>query len=290
MTESARVRNGNDSYLTNFDYNADRYGLQVQRLKVGERFNPEVGFLRRTDFVRNFAEARFSPRPARGHMKAVRRFIYSAGIDYIENNQGRLDYRQQEAQFQIEFFNSDRVNIDYTRNYEFVPKAFAIVPDVMIAAGGYTYQSVLVSYFMGSQHTVSGILSFQQGSLYGGTKRTLSLGGGRDSGGRIELTTRLALEPNFSLNWLTLPVGKFTNSVISERTTYTISPHMFISALTQYNSTTRTFSTNARFRWEFRPGSEMFVVYSDARDTASEGFLPVFNRAFIVKINRLLRF
>ena len=134
-TEKAGVRDGNVSYLTNFDYNADRYGIQIQRLKVGEQFNPEVGFLRRTDFVRNFTEARFSPRPARGHMKAVRRFIYSAGIDYIENNQGRLDYRQQEAQFQIEFFNSDRVNIDYTRNYEFVPKAFAIVPDVMVPAG-----------------------------------------------------------------------------------------------------------------------------------------------------------
>ena len=112
----------------------------------------------------------------------------------------------------------------------------------------------------------------------------MSLGGGRDGGGRIESTTKLALEPNFSLNWVTLPAAEFTNSVISERTTYTISPHMFVSALTQYNSASRTFSTNARFRWEFRPGSEMFVVYSDARDTASEGFLPVFNRAFILKI------
>ena len=37
-------------------------------------------------------------------------------------------------------------------------------------------------------------------------------------------------------------------------------------------------------------GSEMFIVYSDARDTAAEGFLPVFNRAFIVKVNRLVRF
>ena len=48
-TEKSGVQNGNGSYLTRFDYNTDRYGLQVERLTVGERFNPEVGFLRRND-------------------------------------------------------------------------------------------------------------------------------------------------------------------------------------------------------------------------------------------------
>ena len=66
---------------------------------------------------------------------------------------------------------------------------------------------------------------------------------------------------------------------------------MFVSALTQYNTSSRTLSINARFRWEYSPGSELFVVYSDARDTEDMGgFLPVVNRAFVVKINRLFRF
>ncbi|MDP6579424.1 MAG: DUF5916 domain-containing protein, partial [Vicinamibacterales bacterium] len=46
---------GNDrSYRAQFDYRGDRYGLQVERLVVDEHFNPEVGFLRRSDFQRNF--------------------------------------------------------------------------------------------------------------------------------------------------------------------------------------------------------------------------------------------
>ena len=182
------------------------------------------------------------------------------------------------------------MTIDYTRDYEFIPKPFAIASSVTVPAGGYTNQNLITSYVIGSQHRLSGIVFFQQGSLYGGDKRTLGLGGGRDSGGRIELTPQLALEPNFSLNWVTLPWGKFTTSVIAERMTYTISPRMFVSALTQYSSSNHTLSTNARFRWEYRPGSELFVVYSDGRDTALDGFPPVVNRAFIIKINRLLRF
>ena len=75
-TRTPAVRSDDASYLGHFDYNTDRYGAQLEHLYVGGGFNPEVGFLRRTDFTRQYAEARFSPRPARTHMKAVRRFVY----------------------------------------------------------------------------------------------------------------------------------------------------------------------------------------------------------------------
>jgi hypothetical protein len=105
----------------------------------------------------------------------------------------------------------------------------------------------------------------------------------------VEITTQLAIEPSFSYNWVDLPYGRFTTSVVTERTTYTITPRMFVSALMQYSSSTQAFSTNARFRWEYQPGSEFFVVYSDVRDTVPIGFPQVINRAFIVKINKLFR-
>jgi hypothetical protein len=279
------VGDGNESYLTNFNYNEDRYGLQLEHLKVGEQFNPEVGFLRRSDLVRDFVQARFSPRPAPNTMKAIRRFVYQASLEYLENNAGRLDFREQSASFGLEFLSSDRFTVEYSRDYEFIPRRFAIASNVTVPIGGYTYQNVQASYAMGNQHKFSGTVSYQYGSLYDGTKQTLGL-----NTGRLEVTPQFQVEPSFSLNWVDLPWGKFTSSVITERTTYTFAPRMFVSALTQYNSATHTVSINARFRWEYRPGSEMFVVYSDGRDTQLDGFLPVVNRAFIVKINRLLRF
>ena len=55
-------------------------------------------------------------------------------------------------------------------------------------------------------------------------------------------------------------------------------------------SSDRTFSSNLRYRWEYRPGSELFVVYTDERDTLGAGFPILRNRAFVLKINRLFRF
>ena len=65
---------------------------------------------------------------------------------------------------------------------------------------------------------------------------------------------------------------------------------MFTSALVQYNSVSRSVSANVRLRWEYQPGSELFIVYNEQRDTQPTGFPQLSNRAFIVKINRLFRF
>ena len=60
--------------------------------------------------------------------------------------------------------------------------------------------------------------------------------------------------------------------------------------LMQYNSSIRAVSTNARLRWEYRPGSELFIVYNEERNTLTPSFPALNNRAFIVKVNRLFRF
>ena len=52
-----------DSYQGRFDYGADRYGAQLEYLKVGDNFNPEVGFVRRDDFDRIFGAAALQPAP-----------------------------------------------------------------------------------------------------------------------------------------------------------------------------------------------------------------------------------
>ena len=69
-----------------------------------------------------------------------------------------------------------------------------------------------------------------------------------------------------------------------------MTPRMFVAALVQYSSSTTSLSTNLRFRWEYQPGSELFVVYTEGRATLPEHAMPLENRGFVVKINRLLRF
>ena len=104
------------------------------------------------------------------------------------------------------------------------------------------------------------------------------------------MTPQLSVEPGLSFNRIALPEGRFTTQLVTTRTTYTVTPQMFISALLQYNSSNNSLGANVRFRWEYQPGSELFVVYNEQRDTLTPHFPELENRAFIIKINRLFRF
>ena len=73
------------------------------------------------------------------------------------------------------------------------------------------------------------------------------------------------MEPTYTVNWLDLPAASATTHLLGSRVTYTMTPRMFASALLQYNSVANTVAANARLRWEYRPGSELFVVYNDQR-------------------------
>ena len=48
-------------------------------------------------------------------------------------------------------------------------------------------------------------------------------------------------------------------------------------------------STNLRMRWEYQPGSEFFLVYSDGRTTVGPNYPELENRSIVVKLTKLLR-
>ena len=106
----------------------------------------------------------------------------------------------------------------------------------------------------------------------------------------MEVTSQLAVEPRVSINWVDLPVGRFTTRLLGSRVTYAVSTRAALSALVQYNSSNSTLSSNVRFRWEYRPGSDLFVVYSDGHEIVRPRPAMLQSRALVVKMTRLFRF
>ena len=283
-TRTPGLEGDDESYQAAFTYNGDRYALGVDHLLVGDNFNPEIGFLRRDDFRRTFVQAQFSPRPA--SIDAVRQFTWGGSLEYILNGAGQLESRVAQTSFGTEFENSDRFSVDLQRRYELLVDPFDISSDVSIPVGGHGFQDYYASYSMGAQRKISGTFSLQRGEFFDGDITAIGY-----SRGRIEITPQMSIEPSISVNRIALPGGRFTTKLATTRFTYTFTPRMFFSGLLQYNSSRDALSTNLRLRWEYQPGSELFVVYNDQRDTGLGRSFPILeNRAFIVKFTRLFRF
>jgi hypothetical protein len=294
-TATTGVTGDDQSYQGRFEYGADRYGARAEFLSVDRNFRPEVGFTRRTDINRSFGELRFSPRPTR--IKNVRKLTWTGSGEYVENGAGQVDARVLLGHFGSEFENSDQFSIDVTRDYELLRQPFtpAGSPSA-IASGGYTFSDAAVSYAFGAQRRVSGTISLRAGDYYNGTIRSVTAGPGPLSPGRVSILKQLSVEPTLSFTRIVLPDASFTTRLARARIDYGFSPLMFVSGLFQYSSADRAVSTNLRFRWEYAPGSELFLVYTDERATPDDRFdtpttiRGLKNRAFVIKATRLLRF
>ena len=277
------------SYQGKFEYGADRYGLQVDHLVVEDNFLPEVGFLRRDNFRRTYLSGRFSPRPQ--SIESVRQFSLEASIDYILTaDENYLETRQNIVAFQTEFESSDQLTFTATDNYELLVRPFTPPGSgFSIPVGGYSFADAQISYAIGQQRRINGQVAVKHGAYFDGGLTTVQL-----SQGRIGVLPQMSVEPTVSFNWVDTPYGKFQTNLAVTRVNYAFNPRMFFSGLLQYNSASNSFGSNLRLRWEYSPGSELFVVYTDDRDVTG-GLRPdrgwdLRNRGFVVKFNRLFRF
>jgi hypothetical protein len=270
------------SYRARFDYDADRLGVQIEQLAVGRNFKPEVGFLRRTDFIESLGQLRISRRPKT--WPSIRRINYEAALDYITNGDLELENRQARIGVRTELQNGDAWSVGYSSDFESLSDPFEIITGTFVPAGTYRSRTARGNYTLGTQRRFSGDISAAHGTFYDGDRTDLAYRG------RAELTSRLSVEPGISLNWVNLPTESFVATLLTGRATLSFTPRMLTAALVQYNSTTHQVTTNVRYRWEYRPLSELFIVYSDGRDTLERGFPTLTSRGLTVKITRLFRF
>ncbi|MGE3520176.1 MAG: DUF5916 domain-containing protein [Vicinamibacterales bacterium] len=271
------------SFRGRFEHLGDRYGVAVEHLGVDRGFEPSVGYTRRTDFRRSTAYARFSPRPRDSRL--VRKLTWEGTFTYYTDAaRTQVQNRSVDANFNVEFHSGDQAEVRYTHEYELLPVDFAIASGVTVAAGGYQSRSVRGTYWLNNRRRFAGRLRWRTGSFYDGTRQEASYTG------RVSIAPRFALEPGISLSWVDLPAGAFTARLLTNRFMFTPTPRMQVSSLVQKNLDTQQQSLSVRLRWEYILGSELFVVFSDGRDTSRPLGSQLLNRTFAVKITRLLRF
>jgi hypothetical protein len=276
-------RNGLDaSYRGQISYDADLVGGQVGHLVVGADYNPEIGFVRRRDFRQWNGSLRFSPRP---DVPWIRQLTFQTTASHLENERSG-DWESQDVggSFSTEFENSDRISFGYSYSREALVDT-ATISRANIVPGEYGFGQWDARFQMGPQRRIRGSLSVGYGDYFGGTLTSAGI-----RGGRVEVTPQISFEPSISFNWFRVAGGSFDQHVVVARLTYTFSPRAYVSGLAQYNSGSHAVSGNFRFRWEWAPGSELFLVYTEDRNTdVLDRWSTLNNRGLVIKVNRLLR-
>lgn len=274
----------NNTYGAQYNYNHDRYGLTAGHLYVAKGFTPEVGFVARDDLRQTSVSGRFSPRAKRA--SRVLQYSFTGGETYTANAANQLRTRVERAGFDVTFKSTQSVGVDVIHTRDILERTFQIVPAVGIPAGSYDFLSTSGSYSLATGKRVTGTFSASTGSFYGGTDRSTSYGG------RMAVTSRLAVEPSATFRWTDLPRGTFTTQQYRARMFFAFSPWMFLSGLLQYNTNSHIVATNLRLRWEYTPGSELFLAYNEEQtaDDPRAVVQGLRNRTLAFKFNKFVRF
>ena len=270
------------SYRAQLDYNADRYGVQVERVLADRNFNPRsdsCGGWRSNETPHISGSVLGRCRFPLSESSCGMSRTTTSRVRAATSNRGSARPRSGPS-----CRDRDAVGVEYALNYESIDRPFVLSSQVVVPVGDYSWPEVHLGYNFGPSRRASGFVNLETGSFYDGKRTGISTGRAR-----VEITPQLSVEPTITVNWVDLPTGSFTTALLSTRTTFSISPRMSAGALLQYNSDAATFNTNVRFRWEYRPGSDFFVVYTDNRDTTVRGFPAIRNRGFVVKLTRLFR-
>ena len=93
----------------------------------------------------------------------MRQLTSQGSLNYLTNNENRLDTREQTGFLQTEFTNSDVASVDYIDSFERLVRPFDVYPGRRIAPGLYDFQTWQFSYTGGQQRKISGEIVYESG-------------------------------------------------------------------------------------------------------------------------------
>lgn len=243
----------------NLEYNKREYLITWGHEYVGEGYDAQVGFVRRTNYYKIAPEFRYFFYPSGGPVNRANINFEFEQI-WMPGN-GKTD---QEIQFEtnFEFTNNSRGNISLNRQYIFLFSDFdptGTDSETLKENTEYTYYSLEASYNSDNSKRFSYRIRPYIGQYFNGWRY-----GTRGSiNYRVEPYGSVSLDYNFNLFDMPYLDENKTTVLLGPRFDFTFTKDIFLTAFFQYNSQSQNTNINTRFQWRFAPVSDFFLVYSD---------------------------
>ncbi len=236
------------------DYPNDLWDVYASYRRIGDGFDPSLGFVSRPGIQAWQANLTWLPRPGWTWLRYMRNELF---LNLFTDLAGAWEsYRVFTAPVNWRFESGDRVEINVAPEGERLREPFEIADSVVIPAGSYHWTRYRLEVQAADKRRVSAQLSWWFGDFYEGTldQYTLRVG--------LKPSATLTMELTGTRNVGRLPQGRFVQELLGSRLNVNLSPDLQVSAFVQYDNESRDVGSNTRLRWTFDPVGELFVVYN----------------------------
>nr|MDA3905637.1 DUF5916 domain-containing protein [Bacteroidales bacterium] len=245
----------NTAYDISLSFPNDWVEIDLGLNDVQANFNPEMGYIRRTNARRYRAEVQFNPRPkflgfARNlQIKPVEVSYY---LNSTTNELESINYEWRPMG--IMFKSGEFIEFNVQHNFDRLTESFEILDTISIPVGDYWDNRMEVQFRTYSGRAISARINASSGEFYTGTRKSIY------GGLTWNASKHWNLSGSWSRNYLYLSQGDATATEINARVSYAYSPKLNSGIFGQWNSEEEEVLLNFRFNWIPKIGSDFFLI------------------------------
>lgn len=255
LTRSPGRSSGDSNVGADVRYQTNWLEFEALRSKIGPNYNPEVGFVDRVGSNQSEVGLLLKQRQKTWNIREVQ---FEGFIFHAPDTRGVLQTQEWQATFRAEFNNGAYTDNDIAHVVtQRLTEPFNIYKNINIPVGVYHFTRHQLSYGSGRDRRFTFNLLNRFGTYY--------------DGHLIESTVRTNYRPSprFSLattaywNKFMLREGRFSVVLASVQANYSFSRFLTTSTLIQMDTANaQAASANIRLRYNYRPDSDLYVIYN----------------------------
>jgi len=245
---------------------------------VGKSFNPEVGFLPRSDFKRINPDLTYLFYPK---SKLINRHGPKLEFEGLWNETLGTTDRDINLGYIVRFNSLAELEVTQRNRYVYLFSNFDPTRSggAPLAAGtDYSYQNVLVEFRSNPRKKLNVGVVGEFGEYFTGSIQRIT----SQTGLRLGYLANISMNFNYARIRLPQPQRDADLILVGPRIDLTLTKDLFWTTFVQYNSQIDNMNINTRIQWRYAPVSDFFLVYTD--NYFPGDFLPK-QRSLVFKLN-----
>jgi hypothetical protein len=265
------------TYAGNLQYSDKRWLINGAVESVGKNYNAEVGYVPRHDYIKLNPQIAYAFFP---HNTSILSHGIQLSANYFYNKRFHQTDHQNILTYLVTFRN--RASLSSLVIDDYVQLLFPFDPtnsgkDSLKPASVHQWKTAGMDFVSRQQKRFTYGFSARYGGYYAdGTKISMS----SNFGYRFQPFVNLTLNASYNELLLPQPWGHTSFWLIGPKLDLTMTKKLFLTTYVQYNQQLKNTNINARLQWRYKPGSDLFIVYTDNYLTTP---FSVRNRAVLLK-------
>ncbi len=245
------------TYRLSVDYPNDLIDNFMAIGSMRSDFNPELGFIRRSDYNSYIWSLRITPRWLTEY--GIKRFLFKPwGFSfYQQQSTHELEsFRNETRPLGAVLKSGEKFEVNFIQNYDRLEEGFGLTDDILIPSGKYMMYNYELQFETYQARRIWLALLYNWGDFYGGHIQTFEGEVG------LNINEHFNVNGSYTLNKVDLDQGDVHTNEIALYMNYAFTTKLNCALFTQYNDLDEIVIYNIRLHWIPRIGSDFYFVYN----------------------------